>query len=433
MMLCLCQLRFFVVYFCIIHQSHLTLSLSFLLVPYRYFYHRAVKPYAALMSSFEEVILMDADACFLRAPELLFDHPEYLRTGSLFFHDRILPGPKKGSVHWALSFLPDPSPPSPFAPRGASSSFVSSPSLLAHSSLSEDADEAFGIGGGRDLASTGTGGGGGRDRGRGDLEPGVLYRSGSNGPMQEEEAGAGAGGSEASDGGGGGGWVPENDASWFLRRRSKNQQEAAVVVLDKRRALFGLLGSCLLNDHQHRDYTWTKVYGDKETFWLGMAMAGLPYGFNPHFVGKVGATNARRSFVCGSPLLHVGADGLPFWLNRAFRDDGLSRQIKIDRPLGILEAYALDNGKGKWFRYGKFFDCLYPYHKSGEVTSLPADTREYIEGLTAVWEGAIKGFADLGGVLPRRRAPPLLDQLQRVWFFIAQSYCYLFRRCVRTV
>ena len=52
----------------------------------------AAKPYAILMSSFREVIFVDADALFFVNPETLFEDPQYRETGALFFKDRkILP------------------------------------------------------------------------------------------------------------------------------------------------------------------------------------------------------------------------------------------------------------------------------------------------------------------------------------------------------
>jgi alpha 1,3-mannosyltransferase len=41
----------------------------------------AVKPFAALASRFEQVILVDADAVFVRSPEILFDEPGYREMG----------------------------------------------------------------------------------------------------------------------------------------------------------------------------------------------------------------------------------------------------------------------------------------------------------------------------------------------------------------
>ena len=49
----------------------------------------AMKPFAALTSSFQRVILVDADVLFLQQPERLFEeYPGLIETGTLFWHDR---------------------------------------------------------------------------------------------------------------------------------------------------------------------------------------------------------------------------------------------------------------------------------------------------------------------------------------------------------
>lgn len=59
----------------------------------------AGKPFAILLSSFREVILIDADALFFQSPEILFEDPGYLKTGALFFHDRnIFPESKQNRL-----------------------------------------------------------------------------------------------------------------------------------------------------------------------------------------------------------------------------------------------------------------------------------------------------------------------------------------------
>ncbi|KAF7887845.1 uncharacterized protein EAF01_010999 [Botrytis porri] len=51
----------------------------------------AVKPFALLASTFEQVILVDSDAIFLQPPEIILDaHAAYAETGTLFFHDRLI-------------------------------------------------------------------------------------------------------------------------------------------------------------------------------------------------------------------------------------------------------------------------------------------------------------------------------------------------------
>lgn len=50
----------------------------------------AIKPFAALGSTYEKVVVMDADAVFLQKPEALLDHPAFERTGAFLFRDRLL-------------------------------------------------------------------------------------------------------------------------------------------------------------------------------------------------------------------------------------------------------------------------------------------------------------------------------------------------------
>ncbi|WQF87070.1 Putative alpha-mannosyltransferase, nucleotide-diphospho-sugar transferase [Colletotrichum destructivum] len=50
----------------------------------------AIKPFAALGSRFEEVILLDADVVFLQPPEQLLQQRAYRERGALLFHDRLL-------------------------------------------------------------------------------------------------------------------------------------------------------------------------------------------------------------------------------------------------------------------------------------------------------------------------------------------------------
>lgn len=50
----------------------------------------AIKPFAVLGSSFEKVILMDADAVFLKSPDILLQQDAFHRSGALLFRDRLL-------------------------------------------------------------------------------------------------------------------------------------------------------------------------------------------------------------------------------------------------------------------------------------------------------------------------------------------------------
>ena len=64
----------------------------------------AMKPFAALASSFEKVIIIDADTIFMQRPDDWFEGSQGLkRTGTLFFHDRAYGGRK--TTDWIKEVL----------------------------------------------------------------------------------------------------------------------------------------------------------------------------------------------------------------------------------------------------------------------------------------------------------------------------------------
>nr|KAJ3410695.1 hypothetical protein HK105_002839 [Polyrhizophydium stewartii] len=64
-----------------------------------------LKPFAALVAPFRNVLLMDADALFFRPPEELVDMPQFTRTGALLFRDRTLPYGHLGTWGYGLGTL----------------------------------------------------------------------------------------------------------------------------------------------------------------------------------------------------------------------------------------------------------------------------------------------------------------------------------------
>lgn len=66
-----------------------------------------MKPFAMLVSSFREVILVDADVGFLQNPEIMFLDDGYVETGTLFFYDRIHSKNEK-RTEWLYTAMPQP-------------------------------------------------------------------------------------------------------------------------------------------------------------------------------------------------------------------------------------------------------------------------------------------------------------------------------------
>jgi alpha 1,3-mannosyltransferase len=68
---------------------------------------RSIKPFALLLSSFEEAALLDADVTFFLNPDRLFDDPDYRDSGALFYLDRRISKSRIGSRKWIESLLPE--------------------------------------------------------------------------------------------------------------------------------------------------------------------------------------------------------------------------------------------------------------------------------------------------------------------------------------
>ncbi|KAG0213518.1 hypothetical protein BGX28_004154 [Mortierella sp. GBA30] len=66
----------------------------------------SIKAFSLLASRFEEVMLIDSDAYFLRDPEELFEDPGYKSTGTLYFYDRTLGQDWAGGPDWLKSMMP---------------------------------------------------------------------------------------------------------------------------------------------------------------------------------------------------------------------------------------------------------------------------------------------------------------------------------------
>lgn len=66
----------------------------------------AMKPFAMLASRFRKVIVLDADAMFLRSPDDLFDtEPGLLETGTMFWHDRAFGAEFTQRHHWVKEMM----------------------------------------------------------------------------------------------------------------------------------------------------------------------------------------------------------------------------------------------------------------------------------------------------------------------------------------
>lgn len=122
----------------------------------------------------------------------------------------------------------------------------------------------------------------------------------------------------------------------------QHTQESGVVLIDKARVLTGLLSICKLNDHHEREkVTYQRLYGDKDTWWLGFHLIQMPYSFIPTFTAAIGhVKHTGHQEVCGH-ILHLDEKYRPIWWN-----GGLFRNRYIDtNQLLSIECWLIE---GHW-------------------------------------------------------------------------------------
>jgi hypothetical protein len=222
----------------------------------------AIKAFAALGSSFEHVIILDADAVFLQKPEIMFNQHAFRQYGAYLFHDRLL---------WQHAF--------------------------------QDRHEWF------------------RDQ------------------IKEPS--------------------PAMEKSLVWTEDYAEECDSGAVVLDKSRpdVLMGLLHIAWQNTQPVRDEVTYKItYGDKESWWLGLELAGSGYEFESHYGSMLGwghraqddkpdkgNNGAGRDRVCSFVIAHLDDEDELIWYN------GSLLKNKLVDPFGyeLPEFWMVD---GKWLK-----------------------------------------------------------------------------------
>jgi len=123
----------------------------------------------------------------------------------------------------------------------------------------------------------------------------------------------------------------------------KRTQESGVVLIDKSRVLFGLLSICKLNDyHERRRVTYRYLYGDKDTWWLGLHILNIPYSFFSTMPAAIGRIEKRKdkTRVCGL-ILHIGENNELIWWNGGMLKEPINDERNLLQIDGWLE-------EGEW-------------------------------------------------------------------------------------
>ena len=97
--------------------------------------------------------------------------------------------------------------------------------------------------------------------------------------------------------------------------------------------------------HYHRG-TQGYVAGDKESYWMALELAGIPYHFDNAYASAIGhlsmALPTNKLLLCPSHLLHLDHHGRPLWYNGSLYRS--KREAKQDRRWMDPVVWAVDTG-----------------------------------------------------------------------------------------
>ena len=98
------------------------------------------------------------------------------------------------------------------------------------------------------------------------------------------------------------------------------EADSGVLLLDKRRlpVVTGLLHVCWQNSEAVREQiTYRQTYGDKESWWFGLELSGVPYSFEEHYGAVLGQTEkfGGEDRVCSFSIAHVDDRNKLLWFN----------------------------------------------------------------------------------------------------------------------
>ncbi|KAK3938890.1 mannosyltransferase putative-domain-containing protein [Diplogelasinospora grovesii] len=138
------------------------------------------------------------------------------------------------------------------------------------------------------------------------------------------------------------------------------EADSGVVVLNKSRldVLLGLLHTAWQNTEPVREETTYKLtYGDKESWWLGLELAGSQYAFEKHYAGIVGwmhenGTTSKKKDdgkkrVCSFVIAHVDEEDKLIWYNGGLAKNKMTMPDVFEVPTHWMIDADWEKGAAK--------------------------------------------------------------------------------------
>jgi len=141
---------------------------------------------------------------------------------------------------------------------------------------------------------------------------------------------------------------------FYTDMASREEMESGVIVYDKRKrdVMLGLLMVGWLNTRPVRDaITYQITYGDKESYWIGFELVGIPYTFDsPEYAPMIGQltypdgqAHSINTQICSDHMLHLDLNKKPLWFN------GGLFQEKGKKDKGFFFATHWVRGTADWW------------------------------------------------------------------------------------
>jgi alpha 1,3-mannosyltransferase len=159
--------------------------------------------------------------------------------------------------------------------------------------------------------------------------------------------------------------------------------DSGVVAMDKSRipVFMALFHICWQNSSPVREeITYRMTYGDKESWWFGLELCGVPFVFEDHYASILGQTEDRQGqkLVCSFTIAHLDAKRKLLWYNGSL----LRNKLVNHADFLVPDVWATD---GEWLKGATKLDlsCM----AGAEIRTLEHQERSVIlESITAAKE-----------------------------------------------
>lgn len=166
--------------------------------------------------------------------------------------------------------------------------------------------------------------------------------------------------------------------------------DSGVVMLDKGRlpVLMGLLHICWQNTLAVcRKFTYRMGYGDKESWWFGLALSGVPYTMEGHYGSILGEADTEKlNSVCSFTIAHVDEKDKLLWYNGSLLKNKAINRLEFLVPSHWMMDATWDKGAQK-----KDISCMH----DGTVREADESVREVVEASVENAKKIDEKFKDL--------------------------------------